>query len=107
MGNGPDPRVAALQLLLGDADTQTRRALIHAAFSDIATLDTRDHTRGEEGFGWLSKAGLDNTIASLMAIQRDCDGGSPLGAHAQSRIRMDVSGAATHLRGIKVLLGHK
>jgi len=76
-----DGRIPALQLLLGDASGNEKRALLRAAFPDELPGLSIDFSAG------LSQVNLQHCRAALAEVVSQANGESPLGASAQKKIQ--------------------
>jgi hypothetical protein len=91
-----DPRVAALQLLLGDLDAADWCAIINAAFDhDMLVIGANARQ---------IKQRISDSIHTMDDIAQTSNGETPLGRHAQERIKDACLATAATLTRVKLLL---
>ena len=88
-----DPRVPALQLLLGDLTIEQVCALINRAVPADHVYGVADRARL---FG-----NIEGTIRSMKRVREQANGESPLGKMAQENIRGDLGAAIARMDSVR------
>jgi hypothetical protein len=88
-----DPRIPALQLLLGDATPEMKRTLIHQAFGDQVVVILGDAKTARDLLTYAKK--------DLDYIHKQLNGESPIGASGQQTLRDLVVNTVRALRAVE------
>lgn len=95
-----DPRVAALQLLLGDESDKTKRALIYAAFGDeLLIMLNSDRPSRSTLLNMLRTC-----ISDLAKMQKRLDGASPIGREGQYQMAVVARQIENILRRLDLVM---